>query len=94
MDDKRAMLLHFLAALAYRSQKALRGAPASFGAFEAGNQAIRRVAGFQIRNGIWNYHSTGYYAGPVINHVYGLNLPVQPAGYGRVFGYTDWLYGD
>ena len=38
MDDKRAMLLHFLAALAYRSQKALRGAPASFGGFEAGNQ--------------------------------------------------------
>src|SRR5512145_1591575 len=38
MDDKRAMLLHFLAALAYRSQKALRDAPSSFGAFEAGNQ--------------------------------------------------------
>src|SRR5262245_61421837 len=38
MDDKRAMLLHFLAALAYRTQKAVRGAPASFGAFEAGNQ--------------------------------------------------------
>lgn len=38
MDDKRAMLLHFLAALAYRSQKALRDAPDSFGAFEAGNQ--------------------------------------------------------
>jgi len=38
LDDKRAMLLHFLAALAYRTQKALRGAPASFAAFEAGNQ--------------------------------------------------------
>lgn len=38
MDDKRAMLLHFLAALAYRTQKALRGAPASFADFEAGNQ--------------------------------------------------------
>jgi hypothetical protein len=38
VDDKSAMLLHFLAALAYRTQKAVRGAPASFGAFEAGNQ--------------------------------------------------------
>jgi hypothetical protein len=37
MDDKHAMLRHFLAALAYRTQKALRGAPASFADFEAGN---------------------------------------------------------
>src|SRR5688500_5332577 len=37
IDDKRAMLRHFLAALAYRTQKALRGAPESFAAFEAGN---------------------------------------------------------
>ncbi len=38
MDEKRQMLRHFLAALAYRTQKALRGAPASFAGFEAGNQ--------------------------------------------------------
>jgi hypothetical protein len=36
MDDKRHMLRHFLAALAYRTQKALRGAPASFADFAAG----------------------------------------------------------
>jgi hypothetical protein len=34
MDDKRTMLRHFLAALAYRTQKALRGAPADFGDFK------------------------------------------------------------
>jgi hypothetical protein len=34
---KRAMWQHFLAALAYRTQKALRGAPAGFAAFRAGN---------------------------------------------------------
>jgi hypothetical protein len=34
MDDKRAMLRHFLAALAYRTQKALRGAPEDFGDFK------------------------------------------------------------
>lgn len=38
MDDKRKMLRHFLAALAYRTQKALRGAPADFGEFRAGGE--------------------------------------------------------
>lgn len=38
MDDKRALLRHFLAALAYRTQKALRDAPESFGTFQAGGQ--------------------------------------------------------
>ncbi len=33
MDDKRALLRHFLAALAYRTQKALRGAPETFPSF-------------------------------------------------------------
>jgi hypothetical protein len=36
MDEKRALLRHFLAALAYRTQKALRGAPPEFGGFVAG----------------------------------------------------------
>jgi hypothetical protein len=33
MDDKRELLRHFLAALAYRTQKALRDAPESFYSF-------------------------------------------------------------
>ena len=36
MDDKRTLLKHFLAALAYRTQKALRGAPPDFASFRAG----------------------------------------------------------
>ncbi|MGQ0815718.1 MAG: hypothetical protein ACT4O1_14880 [Gemmatimonadota bacterium] len=36
--QKTEMLRHFLAALAYRTQKALRGAPADFADFEAGNR--------------------------------------------------------
>src|SRR5262249_30613244 len=36
MNDKRAMLRHFLGAIAYRTQKALRDAPAEFGEFRAG----------------------------------------------------------
>jgi hypothetical protein len=35
MDDKRELLRHFLAALAYRTQKALRDAPLDFGSFRA-----------------------------------------------------------
>ncbi|MCA1573916.1 MAG: hypothetical protein LC770_05130 [Acidobacteria bacterium] len=35
MDEKRVLLRHFLAALAYRTQKALRGAPSDFGSFRA-----------------------------------------------------------
>jgi hypothetical protein len=35
LDEKRALLRHFLAALAYRSQKALRGASVEFGGFRA-----------------------------------------------------------
>ena len=33
MDQKETLLRHFLAALAYRTQKALRGAPAEFASF-------------------------------------------------------------
>jgi hypothetical protein len=35
MDRDRELIRHFLAALAYRTQKALRGAPADFGEFRA-----------------------------------------------------------
>jgi hypothetical protein len=66
---------------------------AGYDAFGVGNQAIRRVADFQARNGIWNFHSTGYYVAPVVNRMYGTAYPVLASGYGRVFGYTDWLYG-
>jgi|SRR5436853_3471403 len=37
MDDKRSLLRHFLAALAYRTQKALRDAPSNFESFQAGD---------------------------------------------------------
>ncbi len=35
MEVKRKLLNHFLAALAYRTQKALRDAPVDFGSFRA-----------------------------------------------------------
>lgn len=39
MDRDRVLLRHFLAAIAYRTQKALRGAPDHFPGFSAGNRA-------------------------------------------------------
>jgi len=36
INEKRQMLRHFLGALAYRTQKALSGAPESFAGFDAG----------------------------------------------------------
>jgi hypothetical protein len=38
VDPKRALLRHFLAALAYRTAKAVHGAPESFGDFRAGER--------------------------------------------------------
>jgi hypothetical protein len=38
LNEKREMLRHFLAALAYRTQKAVRGAPGGFADFDPGNQ--------------------------------------------------------
>ena len=35
MDHDRRLMRHFLAAIAYRTQKALRGAPANFADFRA-----------------------------------------------------------
>lgn len=36
MNESRRLLQHFLAALAYRTQKAVRGAPPDYGDFDAG----------------------------------------------------------
>lgn len=38
MNESRRLLQHFLAALAYRTQKAVRGAASDFGDFDAGNK--------------------------------------------------------
>jgi hypothetical protein len=37
MDEKQALIRHFLATIAYRTQKAIRGAPMDFGTFQAGS---------------------------------------------------------
>jgi len=45
MDEKRELLRHALATLAYRATRALEGAPASFAAFnDAGRQPVQILA--------------------------------------------------
>jgi len=58
MDQKRELLRHFLAALAYRTQKALRGAPASFGSFQAGHQVRTPARLVRHMTGVLGYART------------------------------------
>ncbi len=69
MSDQRALLRHFMAALAYRAQKALRDAPPEFGDFRAAagvrtpRQIVRHmsdVLGYartRFTGGQWRAHS-------------------------------------
>jgi hypothetical protein len=62
------------------------------------DSALRRAAGIVTRSGdsggqTWNRSSVSYHLPWLLNARYGLDLPTEPAGIGRVFGYTDWLYG-
>lgn len=65
MDSEQRLLKHFLAAIAYRTQKALRGAPEPFGDFRAGSHVrtphellwhMTGVLGYAVtfyRGGVW-----------------------------------------
>ena len=62
------------------------------------DSALRRAADFVSRSGLaggdaWNRSPINYHVPWLLNARYGLDLPTRPAGQGRVFGYTDWLYG-
>jgi hypothetical protein len=62
------------------------------------DSALRRAAAFVTASGeaggdSWNGTDRNRHVPWILNARYGLDLPTQPAGVGRVFGYTDWLYG-
>lgn len=50
------------------------------------------LADFATRWGVWNASSVGYHLPAWYNARLGLSAPEQSAGFGRLFGYTDWLY--
>lgn len=63
MDDKRHMLRHFLAALAYRTQKALRGAPDGFADYRAGNEVRTPVELVRHMTSVLGYARTFFIGG-------------------------------
>ena len=63
MDDKRTLLSHFLATLAYRTQKALRGAPSSFASFQAGRQTRTPIELVRHMTSVLGYARTFFVGG-------------------------------
>jgi hypothetical protein len=67
MDDKRKLLRHFLAALAYRTQKAVRGAPADFGIFRAADRVRSPAELICHMTGVLGY-ARSYFIGGSYRH--------------------------
>jgi hypothetical protein len=63
MKDKSALLRHFLAALAYRTQKALRDAPADFGSFRAAGGICTPVELVRHMTSVLGYARTFFIGG-------------------------------
>jgi hypothetical protein len=63
MDEKRTLLLHFLAALAYRTQKALRGAPAEFASYRAAPKVRTPHELIQHMDSVLGYSRTFFIGG-------------------------------
>jgi hypothetical protein len=82
MDDKYALLRHFLAALAYRTQKALRDAPPTFGAFQAGRQVRSPAELVRHMTSVLGYARTFFVGGSYRPEP----LPTLDAEVGRLHG--------
>ncbi len=69
VDRDRELLRHFLAAIAYRTQKALRGAPEHYPAFSAGNRVRTPVELLRHMTALMGYVRTLFQGG---------SYPVKP----------------
>jgi len=63
MNDQQRLLQHFLAAIAYRTQKALRGAPESFADFRAGSNVRTPHELVWHMTGVLGYARTFFHGG-------------------------------
>ena len=63
MSDIQTIFRHFLAALSYRTDKTLRGAPEDFGAFEAGHGIRTPAQILSHMNGLIAYSRTFFIGG-------------------------------
>lgn len=66
---------------------------AGFDPWQWSDRALLRAAAFLTRGDGWNLASVHNHLPWVFNARYGLELPTRAAGNGRLYGYTDWLYG-
>lgn len=63
MNEQQGLLKHFLAAIAYRTQKALRGAPESFADFRAGSNIRTPHELVWHMTGVLGYARTFFHGG-------------------------------
>ena len=63
MDRDRELLRHFLAAIAYRTQKAVRGAPDHYANFSAGNRTRTPVELLRHMTSLMGYARTHFVGG-------------------------------
>jgi hypothetical protein len=63
MDRDRELLRHFLAAIAYRTQKALRGAPQHYPTFSAGNRTRTPIEIVRHMASLMGYVTTHFVSG-------------------------------
>jgi hypothetical protein len=63
VDEERALLRYFLAGVAYRTQKALRGAPAEFAEFQAPNLARTPLQLVRHMDSVLGYARTFFIGG-------------------------------
>ncbi|MDP8905463.1 MAG: alginate lyase family protein [Chloroflexota bacterium] len=63
-----------------------------YDAWEWSDRALMRAALFVDRADGWNIISVGRHVPWLFNERYALKIPEWRARYGRLLGYTDWLY--
>lgn len=87
--DRRALLKHFLAALAYRTQKALRDAPAGFGDFRPQNGVRSPTELVRHMTSVLGYTCTFFTGG----HYRPESLPTLDAEVARLHEMIETLAG-
>lgn len=80
MDRDRQLLCHFLAAIAYRTQKSLRGAPPKYAEFSAGRQCRTPVEILRHMTSLMGYTRTRFVGGTYPREPEGLSTFAEEVG--------------
>lgn len=66
---------------------------AGYDTYNWSNKALLRATEFLFSTGFSQPYTVDRWLPWLANERYGTKFPTKPAAYGRVLGYTDWLYG-